>query len=334
MLYDELVPDGKYLAHYGVPKDQWSAEARARHNRNHPNKTIDPGAVARSFRVMRDTYNEYQEDNYNRNYNRGGHRSFGSKVDEHRAEAAALSRQRDQAHRNGSDRGLESKKNDRFSNTRTPKIDEYRFQNTTGRQNGRRHSSESGAKPYSGQHVPDYRKPRGLSSKAPSTYAKPGRSGRSSGSGARMPLGGLRRDWDKPDSTFNNVKKPGPGTSGNYSSKALPSKGTPGKSRPNKDTPTAKETYTKDRPNKDTPTIKNRPNNKSTLGTKYSYGKKPSRSKTVHSGGGYSDRATNIYDRPNGYRTLHGGNAGPGSMEQLGANTYRRVDYESRRRRR
>jgi hypothetical protein len=138
-----------------------------------------------------------------------------------------------------------------------------------------------------------------------------------------MPLGGLRRDWDKPDSTSNNVKKPGPGISGNYSSKALPSKGTPGKSRPNKDTPTTKKTHTKDRPN-----------NKSTLGTKYSYGKKPSRSKNAHSGGGYSDRANNIYDRRTGHRTQHSGNAGPGSMEQVGANTYRRVDYENRRRRR
>lgn len=238
MLYDELVPKGEYLAHYGVPKDQWSPEAKARHNRKHPNKTVDPGRATRAVRVLRDTYNEYQENNYNR----GGNRSiFGSKVDEQRAQLAEA------RHRNRS----------------------------------QHNSGDEGNKPNSGQRVPDYRKPRGLSSKAPSTYAKPGRSGRSSESGAMMPLGGLSRDWDKPDSTFNNVKKPGPGTSGNYSSKALPSKSTPGKSRPNKDTPTAKETYTKDRPNKDTPTYKDRPNNKSTLGTKYSYGKKPSRSKTT-----------------------------------------------------
>lgn len=34
MLYDELVPQGEYLAHYGIPKEQWSPEARAKHDRN------------------------------------------------------------------------------------------------------------------------------------------------------------------------------------------------------------------------------------------------------------------------------------------------------------
>lgn len=34
MLYDELVPQGEYLVHYGIPKDQWSPEARAKHDRN------------------------------------------------------------------------------------------------------------------------------------------------------------------------------------------------------------------------------------------------------------------------------------------------------------
>lgn len=272
MLYDELVPDGKYLAHYGVPKDQWSPEAKARHNRNHPNKTVDPGAVSRTVRVLRNTYNQYQEDNHNR----GGNRStFGSKVDE------------------------------------------QRFQLAEARRRANERSNESGNKPYDGLRTPDYRKPRRHEnlSKAPSTYAKPG-NGSSSGNVPFKP----RRDtdWGKPGESNYNAKKPGPGTSRSYSSKALPSKGTPGKGKPNKNTPTAKDTYTKGTYTKDTP------NNKDTMGRKYSYGRKPSRSKNAHSGGGYSDRANNMSDRSTGNRTLHGGNAGPGSWEQTGANSYRR----------
>lgn len=301
MLYDELVPDGKYLAHYGVPKDQWSPEARARHNRNHPQKadaTMDYLFI-KNLRRAQDAYDEYRNDNYNR----GGHRStFGSKVDEERARRAEFSRRYE-----ADDRGK------RPTNPQKPS------------QGG----SNRVVKPGDGRQPSEVRRRHtSVGSKDPSSYAKPGRSGRSSGSGARMPLGGMRRDWDKPDSTFNNAKKPGPGTSRSYSSKALPSKGTPGKGKPNKNTPTAKDTYTKGTYTKDTP------NNKDSMGRKYSYGRKPSRSKNAHSGGGYSDRANNIYDRPTGHRTLHGGNAGPGSLEQIGANTYRRVDYENRRRRR
>ena len=296
MLYDELVPDGKYLAHYGVPKDQWSPEARARHNRNHPQKadaTMDYLFI-KNLRRAQDAYDEYRNDNYNR----GGHRStFGSKVDEERARRAESSRRYE-----ADDRGK------RPTNPQKPS------------QGG----SNRVVKPGDGRQPLEVRRRHTpVGSKDPSSYAKPGRSGRSSGSGARMPLGGLRRDWDKPDSTSNNIKKPGPNVSRNYSSKALPSKSTPGKSRPNKDTPTIKGTYTKDRPN-----------NKSTLGTKYSYGEKPSRFKNAHSGGGYSDRATNLYNRRTGHRTQHPGNAGPGSLEELGANTYRPVNYETRRRRR
>lgn len=90
MLYDELVPQGEYLAHYGVPKDQWSPEARARHNRNHPQKGDIPGTVYRQvYENTRGAYDEYR----NNNYNRGGNRStFGSKVDEHRAQAAEARR--------------------------------------------------------------------------------------------------------------------------------------------------------------------------------------------------------------------------------------------------
>jgi hypothetical protein len=165
MLYDDLVPDGKYLAHYGVPKDQWSPEARARHNRNHPNKTIDPGSVTRAVRVLRDTYNEYQEDNYNRNYNRGGHRSFGSKVDEERARRAEFSRRYE-----AEDRGK------RPTNPQKP---------SQGRSN-------SVVKPGDGRQPSEVRRRHTpVGSKDPSSYAKPGRSGRSSGSVARMPLGVL-----------------------------------------------------------------------------------------------------------------------------------------------
>lgn len=90
MLYDELVPQGEYLAHYGVPKDQWSPEARARHNRNHPQKgDVPPTAYRQVYENIRGAYDEYQ----NNNYNRGGNRStFGSKVDEHRAQAAEARR--------------------------------------------------------------------------------------------------------------------------------------------------------------------------------------------------------------------------------------------------
>lgn len=114
MLYDELVPKGEYLAHYGVPKDQWSPEAKARHNRRHPNKTIDPITIARGFLNVRDAYQE--------NNNRGGNRStFGSKVDEQRFQLAEA------RHRNRS----------------------------------QHNSGDEGNKPYSGQRVPNYRKPRG-----------------------------------------------------------------------------------------------------------------------------------------------------------------------------
>lgn len=90
MLYDELVPQGEYLAHYGVPKDQWSPEARARHNRNHPQKgDVPPITYRQVYENIRGAYDEYQ----NNNYNRGGNRStFGSKVDEHRAQAAEARR--------------------------------------------------------------------------------------------------------------------------------------------------------------------------------------------------------------------------------------------------
>ena len=165
MLYDELVPKGEYLAHYGVPKDQWSPEAKARHNRKHPNKTVDPGAVSRTVRVLRNTYNEYQEDNHNR----GGNRStFGSKVDEQRAQLAEARHNR----------------------------------------NRNQHTGDQGNKPYSGQHTPNYRKPRSSSYKTPGANAKPGRGG-SSGKPTSSNSGynALRaRFTRKPDPSLNDVE--------------------------------------------------------------------------------------------------------------------------------
>ena len=164
MLYDELVPKGEYLAHYGVPKDQWSPEAKARHNRKHPNKTVDPGSTMRAVRVLRDTYNEYQENNHNR----GGNRStFSSKVDEQRAQLAEARRR-----------------------------------------NRSQHTGDQGNKPDSGQHVPDYRKPRTSSYKTPSANAKPGR-GRSSGKPTSSDSGynPLRARFTRtPDPSINEVE--------------------------------------------------------------------------------------------------------------------------------
>lgn len=159
MLYDELVPKGEYLAHYGVPKDQWSPEAKARHNRRHPNKTIDPITIARGFEHVRDTYQENNRSN----------RSFGSKVDEHRFQLAEA------RHRNRS----------------------------------QHNSGDEGNKPNSGQHTPDYRKPRTSSYKTPGANAKPGR-GRSSGkptSSSNSGYNPMRARFTRtPDPSINDVE--------------------------------------------------------------------------------------------------------------------------------
>lgn len=258
MLYDELVPQGEYLAHYGVPKSQWSPEARARHNRNHPQKgDVPPAAYRQVYENIRGAYDEY----HNNNYNRGGNRSvFGSKVDEHRAQAAEARRNRD----NNRGSGYQSKPSDH-------------------------------------QHTESYRKPRRHSqdSKAPSQYAKtPGRTNNtpskpSSGSSSSGYNPIRARFTRRPDPSINELES-------------------------------ERRTNASIRPNR-------------SAGKKPSSGKssRKTHSKNAHSGGGYSDRAnTNIYDRPTGNRTRHSGNAGPGSMEQIGDNTYRRVNYEDRRRRR
>ena len=140
MLYDELVPKGEYLAHYGVPKDQWSPEAKARHNRRHPNKTIDPVTIARGFLNVRDTY---QEDNYNR----GGNRStFGSKVDEHRFQLAEARR------RNSGNEGKKPNGEQRVPEYRKPRTSSYKTPGANakpgrGRSSGKPTSSNSGYDP-------------------------------------------------------------------------------------------------------------------------------------------------------------------------------------------
>lgn len=369
MLYDELVPDGKYLAHYGVPKDQWSPEARARHNRNHPQKadaTTDYLFI-KNLRRAQDAYDEYRNDNYNR----GGHRStFGSKVDEERARRAEFSRRYE-----ADDRGK------RPTNPQKPS------------QGG----SNRVVKPGDGRQPSEVRRRHtSVGSKDPSSYAKPGRSGRSSGSGARMPLGGLPdRDngWsnNRPrlGNQFDNKKprsaksplnnKVRPTSKGRVNNKvhptATPASGTIPVSRYGnwhlnssaKSNPDTQDMIrqlnsvtnalnsgrnlreyshngqlVKQNPsfNRVAESVGVAPNTMqiSTKGERASSSRtknnRKTRSKNAHSGGGYSDRANNIYDRPTGHRTLHYGNAGPGSMEQVGANTYRRVDYENRRRRR
>lgn len=211
MLYDELVPQGEYLAHYGVPKDQWSPEARARHNRNHPQKGDVPITTYRQvYKNLRGAYDEYQ----NNNYNRGGNRSvFGSKVDEHRFQAAEARRR-----------------------------------------NRRGAGYYTQSKPDDGQHTSSYRKP------------------------------------NRTETKHNSPNKP----------HSLPET-TGGKVQ----------------------TVSNNAINRA----RDRYHGKTSSGKNAHSGGGYSDRATNLYGRPTGHRTRHSGNAGQGSMEQIGDNVYRRVDY-------
>ena len=205
MLYDELVPHGEYLAHYGVPKDQWSPEARARHNRNHPQKgDVPPVAYRQVYENIRGAYDEYQ----NNNYNRGGNRStFGSKVDEHRFQAAEARRNRD----NNRGSGYQSKPSD--------------HQHTESYRKPRRHSQDS---------------------KAPSQYAKtPGRTNNtpskpSSGSSSSGYNPIRARFTRKPDPSINELeserrtnasirpnrsagKKPNSGKTSSRTSKPTPS---------------------------------------------------------------------------------------------------------------
>lgn len=72
-----------WLAHYGVPKSQWSDEARRRYDAQHRGGKTLPWDVA--IRNLKRGYDEYQE----QNHNRGGNRSnnMHNKVDESRVNA-------------------------------------------------------------------------------------------------------------------------------------------------------------------------------------------------------------------------------------------------------
>lgn len=318
MLYDELVPQGEYLAHYGVPKDQWSPEARARHNRNHPQKgDVPPVTYRQVYENIRGAYDEYQ----NNNYNRGGNRStFGSKVDEHRAQTAEARRR-----------------------------------------NRRGAGYYTQSKPDDGQHTESYRKTPGLTSKTPGRNAKPSKT--SSRSSKPTPSS------QSADQAIARNMRSGSDKGGRLGANAVSSVNRKDRSpsiQSQRAVTAARNTvseldrrarsgdnirvsdyYHNGSLTKNSPALNNLRVNtdseewtrsfRNKRGKKSSNGKssRKTNSKNAHSGGGYSDRAnTNIYDRPTGNRTRHSGNAGPGSMEQIGDHTYRPVDYESRRRRR
>lgn len=85
MLYDELVPQGDYIAHYGVPKEQWSAEAKAKHRREHPEKpsngsgkTILPIAPIDTARRLYEEYQDYQQEQRNERRRRRRDREPGA----------------------------------------------------------------------------------------------------------------------------------------------------------------------------------------------------------------------------------------------------------------
>ena len=146
MLYDELVPKGEYLVHYGVPKDQWSPEAKARHNRKHPNKTVDPGSVDRYIRSVRDAYNEYQENNYNRGGNR---HTFSSKVDEQRAQLAEA-RHRNRSQHNTGDQGNKPNDGQHTPNYRKPRTSSYKTPGANAKPGGGRSSGKPAESSNSG----------------------------------------------------------------------------------------------------------------------------------------------------------------------------------------
>lgn len=84
MLYDDLVPQGDYIAHYGVPKEQWSAEAKAKHRREHPEKpsngsgkTILPIAPIDTARRLYGEYQDYQQEQRNERRRRRRNREPG-----------------------------------------------------------------------------------------------------------------------------------------------------------------------------------------------------------------------------------------------------------------
>lgn len=345
MLYDELVPQGEYLAHYGVPKDQWSPEARARHNRNHPQKgDVPPIAYRQVYENLRGAYDEYQ----NNNYNRGGNRStFGSKVDEHRAQAAEARRR----NRRGAGYQTQSKPDDgqHTGSYRKPNKTEtksslpnkpHSMPETTRGRSARiveRAFEIASDRYHNGKNSSSSSKPTPSSQSADQPIARNMRSGSDKGGrlGANAASSVNRKDRSPSIQSQRAV------TAARNAVSELDRRARSG------DNIRVSDYYHNGSLTKNSPALNNLRVNtdseewtrsfRNKRGKKSSNGKSSRKihSKNAHSGGGYSDRAnTNIYDRPTGNRTRHSGNAGPGSMEQIGDHTYRRVDYESRRRRR
>lgn len=131
-----------WLAHYGVPKSQWSDEARRRYDAQHRGGKTFPWILA--IRNLKRGYDEYQE----QNHNRGGNRSnnMHNKVDESRVNARRS--------RTGSN-SSESLRNDggqHVSNYRKP---------------ARGGTNKVPTKPDSSQHVSRSGKPQGNTSSGP-----------------------------------------------------------------------------------------------------------------------------------------------------------------------
>lgn len=127
-----------WLAHYGVPKSQWSDEARRRYDAQHRGGKTMPWDVA--IRNLKRGYDEYQE----QNHNRGGNRSnnIHNKVDESRVNAR---RSRDNGDSARFDRAQSSRRHTNgtgvrkpSSNSRTPLRDTSIRSKNPGREEVRR----------------------------------------------------------------------------------------------------------------------------------------------------------------------------------------------------
>lgn len=102
-----------WLAHYGVPKSQWSDEARRRYDAQHRGGKTLPWDVA--IRNLKRGYDEYQE----QTHNRGGNRSnnIHNKVDESRVNAR---RSRDNGDSARFDRAQSSRRHTNGTGVRKP----------------------------------------------------------------------------------------------------------------------------------------------------------------------------------------------------------------------
>lgn len=102
-----------WLAHYGVPKSQWSDEARRRYDAQHRGGKTMPWWTA--IRNLKTGYDEYQE----QTHNRGGNRSnnIHNKVDESRVNAR---RSRDNGDSARFDRAQSSRRHTNGTGVRKP----------------------------------------------------------------------------------------------------------------------------------------------------------------------------------------------------------------------